>query len=221
MNLEPDRPPYPHLFIIIDEFAEMISGNAEYKAQLESITRLGRALGVTLILAAQRPVGVTDQMRANIKFRISLRVETPDDSREVLRRADAAFLPPGIPGRGYLQIGNENIELIQTAYTGGDYKGPQEENAVPNVIWVDRPRKSAAQKATEPPKLYDVIVEMMANLAQQESKPQWRPWPEFLPMQTGSNVLSLQNSAGHRLHERCGHRTAADPLILKRWPACP
>jgi S-DNA-T family DNA segregation ATPase FtsK/SpoIIIE len=192
LNLEPDRPPYPHLFIIIDEFAEMISGNAEYKAQLESITRLGRALGVTLILAAQRPVGVTDQMRANIKFRISLRVETPDDSREVLRRADAAFLPPGIPGRGYLQIGNENIELIQTAYTGGDYKGPQEENAVPNVIWVDRPRKSAAQKATEPPKLYDVIVEMMASLAQQESRPQWRPWPEFLPMQIGTNVLSLQ-----------------------------
>jgi type VII secretion protein EccCb len=192
LNLEPERPPYPHLFIIIDEFAEMISGNAEYKAQLESITRLGRALGVTLILAAQRPVGVTDQMRANIKFRISLRVETPDDSREVLRRADAAFLPPGIPGRGYLQVGNENIELIQTAYTGGDYKGPQEENVVQNVIWLDRPRKTAAQKATEPPKLYDVIVEMMANLSTQESRPQWRPWPEFLPMQTGSNVLSLQ-----------------------------
>ncbi|MFZ6026296.1 MAG: FtsK/SpoIIIE domain-containing protein [Chloroflexota bacterium] len=191
MNLDPQRPPYPHLFIIIDEFAEMIAGNAEYKAQLESITRLGRALGVTLILAAQRPAGVTDQMRANIKFRICLRVETPDDSREVLRRSDAAFLPPGIPGRGYLQVGNENIELIQTAYTGGDYKGPQEENVVPNVIWLDRPKKSAAQKATEPPKLYDVIVEMMGNLAEQESRPQWRPWPEFLPSQTGRNVLAL------------------------------
>jgi type VII secretion protein EccCb len=192
LNKDPDKPPYPHLFIIIDEFAEMISGNAEYKAQLESITRLGRALGVTLILAAQRPVGVTDQMRANIKFRISLRVETPDDSREVLRRADAAFLPPGIPGRGYLQIGNENIEMIQTAYTGGDYNGPQEENSVPNVIWVDRPRKSAAQKSSEPPKLYDVIVDMLAKLAEQESRPQWRPWPEFLPSQTGAKVLSLQ-----------------------------
>lgn len=192
LNLEPERPPYPHLFIIIDEFAEMISGNAEYKAQLESITRLGRALGVTLILAAQRPVGVTDQMRANIKFRICLRVETPDDSREVLRRSDAAFLPPGIPGRGYLQIGNENIELIQTAYTGGDYKGPQEENIVPNVLWLDRPRKSAAQSSIEPPKLYDVIVEMLGGLAVQESKPQWRPWPEFLPNQVGTNVFTLQ-----------------------------
>jgi DNA segregation ATPase FtsK/SpoIIIE-like protein len=191
LNLEQGRPPYPHLFIIIDEFAEMISGNAEYKAQLESITRLGRALGVTLILAAQRPVGVTDQMRANIKFRICLRVETPDDSRELLRRADAAFLPPGIPGRGYLQVGNENIELIQTAYTGGDYKGPQEENVAPNVIWQDRAKKSAGQKATEPPKLYDVIVDMLANTALKESKPQWRPWPEFLPPQSGSSILTL------------------------------
>lgn len=192
LNLEPERPPYPHLFIIIDEFAEMISGNAEYKAQLESITRLGRALGVTLILAAQRPVGVTDQMRANIKFRICLRVETPDDSREVLRRSDAAFLPPGIPGRGYLQIGNENIELIQTAYSGIDYKGPQEETAKPNVIWLDRAKKSGAQKSTEPPKLYDVIVDMMDSLAKTESKPQWRPWPAFLPKQSGSDMLSLQ-----------------------------
>ena len=193
LNLDPERPPYPHLFIIIDEFAEMISGNAEYKAQLESITRLGRALGVTLILAAQRPVGVTDQMRANIKFRICLRVETPDDSREVLRRTDAAFLPPGIPGRGYLQIGNENIELIQTAYTGGDYKGPQEENVAQNVIWLDRPRKSSGQKSTEPPKLYDVIVDMMASMALQESRPQWRPWPAFLPQQHGTDMLSLSS----------------------------
>jgi S-DNA-T family DNA segregation ATPase FtsK/SpoIIIE len=135
---------------------------------------------------------VTDQMRANIKFRICLRVETPDDSREVLRRADAAFLPPGIPGRGYLQVGNENIEMIQTAYTGGDYKGPQEENVAPNVIWLDQPKKSAAKMASEPPKLYDVIVDMLANLAQQESHPQWRPWPEFLPNQTKEKTLSLE-----------------------------
>jgi type VII secretion protein EccCb len=173
-------PPYPFLFIIIDEFAEMISGNAEFKSQLESITRLGRALGVHLILAAQRPVGVTDQMRANIKFRICLRVETPDDSRELLRRSDAAFLPPGIPGRGYLQVGNENIELIQVAYIGGDYRGPQE-NVSPNVIWLNRPKKSA-QQAEEFPKLYDVAVSRLESLAKGENVPkQWRPWPAFLP----------------------------------------
>ena len=182
LHLVEGSPPYPHLFVIIDEFAEMISGNSEFKSQLESITRLGRSLGVTLILAAQRPTGVTDQMRANIKFRICLRVETPDDSRELLRRSDAAFLPPGIPGRGYLQVGNENIELIQVAHTGGDYLGPQE-NASPNVIWLDRPKKSDKAKTAEAPKLYEVVVQTLADLAKQNSKPQWRPWPAFLPRQ--------------------------------------
>ena len=45
--------PYPYLFIIIDEFAEMIADRAEFKHQLESITRVGRAQGVSLILAAK------------------------------------------------------------------------------------------------------------------------------------------------------------------------
>jgi len=90
--------PFPHLFIIIDEFAEMVSDKdkgADYKAQLDSITRLGRAIGVSLILATQRPGNaITDQMRANIKLKICLRVETPDDSRELLRRNDATRRRP-------------------------------------------------------------------------------------------------------------------------------
>ena len=67
--------PYPHLFIIIDEYAEMITDNPEFKDELDSITRVGRAQGVNLLLASQRPTGVSDQMRANIKLRICLRVE--------------------------------------------------------------------------------------------------------------------------------------------------
>ena len=74
------------------------------------------------MLAAQRPTGITDQMRANIKFRICLRVETTGESREMLRRADAAYLPGNLPGRGYLQVGNDEIELIQVAYSGDVYK---------------------------------------------------------------------------------------------------
>jgi S-DNA-T family DNA segregation ATPase FtsK/SpoIIIE len=114
--------PYPHLFIIIDEYAEMITQNPEFRDELDSITRVGRAQGVNLLLASQRPTGVTDQMRANIKFRICLRVEQPDTSREMLRRTDAAYLPNGMPGRGFLQVGNDNIELTQIAYTGDVYQ---------------------------------------------------------------------------------------------------
>ena len=93
--------PYPHLFIIIDEYAEMITDNRDFLVELERITRVGRSLGVSLILASQRPTGVTDQMRSNIKFRICLRVESIEESRELLRKPDAALLPNGVPGRGY------------------------------------------------------------------------------------------------------------------------
>ena len=78
------REPYPFLFIIIDEYAEMIADQAEFKEELDRITRLGRALGVSLILASQKPTGVSDQMRVNIKFRLCLRVEGVDTSRCLL-----------------------------------------------------------------------------------------------------------------------------------------
>ena len=133
----------------------MIAERPEYKAQLESITRVGRAQGVSLILAAQRPSGVTDQMRSNIKFRICLRVETSGESREMLRREDAAFLP-SIPGRGYLQVGNDDIELIQVAYTGEKYIDTTRQRTT--VIWPDRGGKYDPSIDQEPPELYRAIV---------------------------------------------------------------
>jgi DNA segregation ATPase FtsK/SpoIIIE-like protein len=173
--------PYPYLFIIIDEFAEMIADRAEYKSELETITRVGRAQGVSLILAAQRPSGVTDQMRSNIKFRVCLRVETPGESREMLRRSDAAFLPSGIPGRGYLQIGNEEIELIQSAYTGEKYVDPDQSPRA-NVVWPERVESYDPSEDQEPPELYKAIVELLDVLAEEHGVEKQRaPWPEFLP----------------------------------------
>lgn len=182
--------PYPHLFVFVDEFAEMVAENAEYKAQLNSITRLGRALGVTLILAAQRPAGaVTDQMRANIKFRICLRVETREDSSEILRRPDAAFLPTGIPGRGYLQVGNENLELVQVAWSGADYNGGVVKKK-PNVIWLDRPETELTDEPSqETIAVFEAMVNMIQDLHDEEQRPAQRtPWPSFLPRD-----LSLQS----------------------------
>lgn len=107
----------------------------------------------------------------------------------MLRRSDAAYLPPGIPGRGYLQVGNENLELIQVAHTGGDYLGEQQ-STTPDVIWLDRQHKQKDEKRDEPPKLYEVIVKMLATQAQ-EMYPvgQWRPWPKPLPPVTTLNTL--------------------------------
>ena len=202
--------PYPFLFIIIDEFAEMIADRAEYKSELESITRVGRAQGVSLILAAQRPTGVSDQMRSNIKYRISLRVETPAESREMLRRADAAFLPAGIPGRGYLQVGNEEIELMQVAYTGDRYIDPAKRPSNAPVLWPDRhPGVAQAAQDQQPPELYKAIIDSLNALAKTNAMPpQHAPWPGFLPKQLAlSEPLIDQNpharavTAAHYLHE--------------------
>jgi S-DNA-T family DNA segregation ATPase FtsK/SpoIIIE len=171
--------PLPFLFIIIDEYAEMIAARDEFKAQLDSITRLGRSLGVSLILAAQRPTGVTDQMRANIKFRICLRVEGNEASREMLRRSDAAFLPPNLPGRGYLQVGNEEVELLQFAYTGDEYA---DLSAAKSVIW---PQRSHIQDQIPQP-LYKEIIDILAGVAEDlHIERQLAPWPDVLPAQIG------------------------------------
>ncbi len=176
-HLEPGRAPYPFLFIVIDEFAEMLAEYPDSRHQLESITRVGRSLGVSLILAAQRPSGVTDQMRSNIKWRIALRVESPGESRELLRRGDAAFLPMGVPGRGYLQVGNEAIELFQSAYAGGAYVDPTQ-RLIP-VIW---PKRGGVDIAQEQRPVYRAIIDELARLAATAQRPrQQAPWPGFLP----------------------------------------
>ncbi|MBM4423806.1 MAG: hypothetical protein FJ030_10485 [Chloroflexi bacterium] len=192
---------FPHLFIIVDEFAEMITANPDYKSKFESVTRLGRAFGVTLILATQRPAGVvTDQMRANMKFRICLRVETPDDSKELLGRPDAAFLP-NIGGRGYIQVGNDILQGAQIARAGGDYSDDRTE-VLRDVIWLDdeaqmsgkdgqdQPAYSALEVAEalgmkpgeKPGTLVDWIVGIAALRAKRDGvPPQKKPWPDPLP----------------------------------------
>ncbi|MBI3361831.1 MAG: hypothetical protein HY023_12050, partial [Chloroflexi bacterium] len=192
---------FPHLFIIVDEFAEMITANPDYKAKFESVTRLGRAFGVTLILATQRPAGVvTDQMRSNMKFRICLRVETSDDSKELLGRPDAAFLP-NLGGRGYIQVGNDVLQGAQIARAGGDYSDNRTE-ILRDVIWLDdeplsgpsasdnAPLYSAGELAEAlglksgeiPATLVDWIVAMAALRAQRDGVPvQRKPWPDPLP----------------------------------------
>jgi S-DNA-T family DNA segregation ATPase FtsK/SpoIIIE len=201
-NLHETREPFPFLFIIVDEFAEMVKENPDFKGYLDSITRLGRALGVSLILATQRPAGVvTDQMRSNIKWRICLRVETAEDSRELLKRSDAAFLPNNIPGRGYLQVGNENVELLQLARAGAPYTGDQE-TTEPAVIWRTRTERSgmvdvaaaqARSAAAEVPTISDLLIALMARLAAENDDvvPQKKPWPDPLPVKLALDMERL------------------------------
>lgn len=117
--------PMPHLFIIADEFAEMKQQQPEFMDNLISIARIGRSLGVHLILATQKPSGVVnDQIRSNTKFRVCLKVQEKSDSMDMLKRPEAAELKD--TGRFYLQVGyDEFFALGQSAWAGAPYQ-PQD-----------------------------------------------------------------------------------------------
>lgn len=116
------KEPLPHLIIIVDEFAELKAEQPDFMKELISAARIGRSLGVHLILATQKPAGqVDDQIWSNSRFKLCLKVQGPEDSNEVLKSPLAAEIKE--PGRAYLQVGNNEIfELFQSAYSGDSEK---------------------------------------------------------------------------------------------------
>lgn len=110
--------PMPHLIMIVDEFAELKQEYPDFMKELISAARIGRTLGIHLILATQKPAGVVDaQIWSNSKFKLCLKVQTKEDSAEVIKTPLAAEIVE--PGRAYFQVGNNEIfELFQSAYSG-------------------------------------------------------------------------------------------------------
>lgn len=113
--------PVPHLFIIIDEFAELKREEPDFMRELISVAQVGRSLGVHLILATQKPSGtVDDNIWSNSKFRLCLRVADKQDSNDMLHKPDAAYLTQS--GRCFLQVGSDEVfELFQSGFSGAVY----------------------------------------------------------------------------------------------------
>ena len=138
--------PMPHLMIISDEFAELKAQQPDFMDKLVSAARIGRSLGVHLILATQKPSGVVDpQIWSNSKFKICLKVQDGPDSNEMIKRPDAADLVE--VGRYYLQVGNdEYFELAQSAWCGADYDADgSSENKTSYITFVDKIGRTIAQ----------------------------------------------------------------------------
>lgn len=112
------KTPLPHLILIVDEFAELKADQPDFMQELISAARIGRSLGVHLILATQKPSGVVnDQIWSNSRFKLCLKVQDKSDSNEVLKSPLAAEIRE--PGRCYLEVGNNEIfQLFQSAYSG-------------------------------------------------------------------------------------------------------
>ncbi|MBV8718146.1 MAG: type VII secretion protein EssC, partial [Chloroflexi bacterium] len=125
--------PLPHLVLVVDEFAELKTERPDFIHQLVRTARVGRNVGIHLILATQKPrPAVDDEIWANARFRICLRVEQPQDSHDVLKRPDAASLVGR--GQGYLQVGHDEVfTLFLGGWGGAPYRpdaGPSDPHEV-------------------------------------------------------------------------------------------
>ena len=173
--------PLPHLFLISDEFAELKVNQPDFIKELVSIARVGRSLGVHLILATQKPSGVVDdQIWSNSRFKLALKVADRGDSMEMLRTADAAQITQ--TGRAYLQVGNNEVyELFQTAWSGADYQPEKDQLGIEDhtiylinelgqyeVLNQDLSGLDMAEEIKEVPTELDVIVQEINHLHQQE-----------------------------------------------------
>ncbi len=186
--------PLQHLFIVSDEFAELKTQQPEFMEQLVSAARIGRSLGIHLILATQKPSGVVDdQIWSNSRFRICLKVQEKADSMDVVKRPDAAEL--SVAGRFYVQVGyNELFELGQSAWGGAPYypTNRMEKAREESVTVIDNLGRVVKQAIIDrrkkrfhnPAKQLDEVNRYLAAIAKEERigvRPLWLdPLPEFI-----------------------------------------
>ncbi|HEU5026997.1 MAG TPA: type VII secretion protein EccCa [Spirillospora sp.] len=123
--------PMPTLFVVLDEFSELLSAKPDFAELFVMIGRLGRSLGVHLLLASQRlEEGKLRGLDTHLSYRIGLRTFSAMESRVVLGSPDAYELPQA-PGNGYLKIGTESLTRFRAAYVSGAYR-PEEEGTAQN-----------------------------------------------------------------------------------------
>ncbi|MFG3435856.1 type VII secretion protein EccCa [Nonomuraea sp. NPDC047897] len=114
--------PMPTLFVVLDEFSELLTAKPEFIELFVMIGRLGRSLGVHLLLASQRlEEGRLRGLDTHLSYRIGLRTFSAMESRVVLGVADAYELPSS-PGNGYLKFDTSGMTRFKAAYVSGPYQ---------------------------------------------------------------------------------------------------
>ena len=122
VNGEPLEP-LPSLFIVVDEFSEMLSAKPEFIDLFVAIGRLGRSLGLHLLLASQRlEEGRLRGLDSHLSYRVGLRTFSAGESRSVLGVPDAYELPP-VPGLGFLKPDQSTLLRFKAAYVSGPPSG--------------------------------------------------------------------------------------------------
>jgi DNA segregation ATPase FtsK/SpoIIIE, S-DNA-T family len=214
--------PLPRVVVIIDEFATLAAELPEFVASLVGIAQRGRSLGVHLLLATQRPSGaVNENIRANTNIRICLRVNTPQESSDVIDAPAAAQIGRNQPGRAQIRLGPSELVPIQTALVSASsaagaggalelrpfrFPAPAE----PSTADGDRAGVQEAARSSDLVRLVEAARDAFAG----RDAPR-RPWLPPLPPEVPLSSL-LQLGAARPL---AGERGLVAPLALADDPA--
>ncbi|RBY86523.1 FtsK/SpoIIIE domain-containing protein [Blastococcus sp. TF02A-30] len=176
----PEEVELARLVIVVDEFATLAEELPAFVPGLVGIAQRGRSLGVHLVLATQRPAGVVSpEIRANCALRVCLRTTDEADSRDVLGAPDAAFLHPGLPGRGLLRRGSAEPQLFQGARTSGAEGTATADPVVRRWSWpVTTPTPgtgSATAAATDLARVVDALTVQARRSGMAQPHRPWRP----------------------------------------------
>jgi S-DNA-T family DNA segregation ATPase FtsK/SpoIIIE len=192
-------PVLPSLLVICDEFSELLSAKPDFIDLFVQIGRLGRSLGVHLLLASQRlEEGRLRGLDTHLSYRVGLRTFSALESRAVLGVPDAYELPRS-PGHGYLKFGTEPLIRFKAAYVSGPYRRPghrrpgvRGDDAEPQVLSYSThyvPAPKPVRPAQAPPdetpagqSMMDVLVARLAG----QGPPAHQVW---LPPLTRSAAL--------------------------------
>ncbi|MFC0533440.1 type VII secretion protein EccCa [Phytohabitans kaempferiae] len=203
--------PLPYLLVVCDEFSELLTAKPDFIDLFLQIGRLGRSLGVHLLLASQRlEEGRLRGLDTHLSYRIGLRTFSALESRSVLGVPDAYELPRS-PGHGFLKAGTEPLVRFTAAYVSGPYRRPGDRLPVaragrPRVLpygthFVPAPIP-AAPAVESGPSLLELLVDRLAG----QGPPAHRVWLPPL-----SRPPALDELLGSVASDRARGLTVANP----------
>ena len=217
-ELPPDAAP-PGLVVVVDEFATLARDIPEFVDGLLDLAQRGRSLGIHLLLATQRPGGVvTDAIRANLSFRVALRVTDEDDSRDVVDTPAAAHLPRERPGRAILRTGPRHTTEVQLAHTTAPVGRPSRARCVDLHRTQDEaPAVGRAVDGPVGPTELDAVLAVCRAAADRLAVPApRRPWLDPLPTELVAEQLPRTSTPGEIVLGLIDRPEAQrrDPLVI-------
>nr|CBL93710.1 hypothetical protein [Streptomyces sp. L-49973] len=207
----PDLEPLPHLFVVIDEFGELLTAKPDFIDLFLSIGRIGRSIGVHLLLSSQRiESGKLKGLETYLSYRLGLRTFSADESRTVLDTVDAFQLPP-LPGFGYLKVDTSTYERFKAGYVSGAHRGPtpREQTDSEPLAWpyptfntghdpaTGAPEEPATRERETGPTVLTAMVDQLCTAAPPVRRIWLPPLPDAITLDAAAGPLRASERGLH------------------------